>query len=81
MKMSRKYLKWVNAPVWVQVGRSIGYCRKWKGVTQEEVASLAGIDLKRYKRMERTLVRDITIVEADNIAKALHVSREEIIPM
>lgn len=69
--MARKYLKWVNAPIWVKIGRNIRDCRKWKGATPEQIASRANIDLKRYKRMERSVVQDITFDEVFRIAKAL----------
>jgi len=74
-------MKWIDAPVWVQVGRNIKHCRKWKKFTPEYVASKANIDLKRYKRMERDLVKDITIDEALRIKDALQAIQEEIIPL
>ncbi|MBI3485736.1 helix-turn-helix domain-containing protein [Candidatus Daviesbacteria bacterium] len=67
--------------MWVKVGRNIKHCRKWKGLTPEELASRARINLKRYKRMEKAIVQDITIVEAFNIKDALGVSQEEILPL
>lgn len=78
--IARKYLKWVDAPVWVKTGRNILVHRKWRNLTQEEVATKGRIDLKRYKRMERAIVEDITIDEGYRIAKALKVSEEMIIP-
>lgn len=77
--MKRKYLKWVDAPIWVKIGRNIKDCRKWKSRTQEEVASRAKIDLKRYKRMERAIVRDITHEETLRIAQALRIDDEMVI--
>ena len=74
-------MKWIDAPVWVQTGRNMKSIRKWKAFSQEEIAQKAGIDLKRYKRMERGIVFDITIVEGMNIAQAFEVSYEEIIPI
>ncbi len=74
-------MKWIDAPIWVKIGRRIKCCRKWKGLTQEKVALVAKIDLKRYKRIERAIVKDITIEEAFRIKEALHVSQEEIIPL
>lgn len=76
--MARKYLKWFDAPIWVKIGRSIRDCRKWKGFTIEQVASRAQIDLKRYKRMERAVVRDITFDETFRIAKALNIDEDDI---
>lgn len=73
-------MKWVDAPIWVKVGRDMKSCRIWKKLTQEQVAKRADVDLKRYKRMERTIVKDITIDEAFRITKALRVSQDEIIP-
>lgn len=73
-------MKWVDAPIWVKVGRNVKSCRKWRGLTPEKVALEAKIDLKRYKRIERTIIQDITIKEAINIAAALKVSQEEVIP-
>lgn len=80
IRMARKYLKWRDAPIWVKTGRNIKDHRRWRGLTPEAVASKARIDLKRYKRMERAIVEDITIVEAKMIADALKVSEEMIIP-
>lgn len=76
--MARKYLKWVDAPIWIKIGRNIRDCRKWKNATPEEIASRAKIDLKRYKRMERAVVKDITFDEVFRIAKALKMSENDI---
>ncbi len=75
---SRKYLRWVDAPIWVKIGRNIRDCRKWKKFTPEEVALKANIDLTRYKRMERAIVRDITFDEALRIATALKIRKDSI---
>jgi len=74
-------MRWVDAPIWVKVGRDIKYCRKWKNLTPEQVAFKAKIDLKRYKRMERAIVQDITIDEAFRIARALKIDSEMLIPL
>ena len=76
--MARKYLKWCNAPIWVKIGRNIKDCRKWKGLTPEEVAFKAMIDLKRYKRMERAIVQDITYDETFRIADALRIDEDNV---
>jgi len=73
----KKYLKWVNAPIWVKIGRNIKNCRKWKGLTLEQVAFKAKIELKRYKRMERAIVRDITHDETWRIARALKLGDDD----
>ena len=73
----KKYLKWVNAPIWVKIGRNIKNCRKWKGLTPEQVAFKAKIELKRYKRMERAIVRDITHDETWRIARALKLGDDD----
>lgn len=75
--MSRKYIKWVNSPIWVKIGRNIKNCRKWKGLTPEQVAFKAKIELKRYKRMERAIVRDITHDETLRIAHALNLGNDD----
>lgn len=77
--MARKYLKWVDAPIWIKIGRNIKDCRKWKGFTQEQVAIKAKIDPKRYKRMERAIVKDITHDETYRIACVLKIDDEYII--
>ncbi len=79
--MTRTYIKWVDAPIWVKVGRNIRDCRKWKKYTPEKLAFEAKIDLKRFKRIERGLTEDITIYEALRIQHVLQVSQEEIIPL
>ncbi len=73
--MARKYLKWVDAPIWMKICRNVRDCRNWKGGTPEEVALKAGIDLKRYKRIERGLVQDITFDEAYRIGTALGLAK------
>ncbi len=76
--MARKYLKWVDAPIWVKIGRNIRDCRKWKCLTPEQVAFKAKIDLKRYKRMERAIVLDITHDETYRIAAALNIDIDNV---
>lgn len=71
-------MRWIDAPIWVKIGRNIKDCRKWKGVTPEQVASRAKIDLGRYKRMERAVVQDITFDEVFRIAKALKIGDDGI---
>lgn len=80
-KIARKYLKWINAPIWVKVGRNVKNIRRWKGLTQETVALRSAIDLKTFKRIERGLVRDITIEQAFRIILALKCSPDAIVPM
>lgn len=77
--MARKYLKWVEAPIWTKIGRNIKDCRKWKDATPEQVASKAKIDLKRYKRMERGVVQDLTFDEALRISNVLKIDDDNII--
>ncbi|HLL61165.1 MAG TPA: helix-turn-helix transcriptional regulator [Candidatus Nitrosocosmicus sp.] len=74
-------MRWVDAPIWVKVARNVKNCRKWKNLSKEQVASRAKIDLKRYKRIEREVVKDITIDEAFRMQKAMKVHQEEIIPI
>ena len=74
----RKYLKWVDAPIWVKIGRNIRDCRKWKNLTPEQVALSSKIDLSRYKRMERGIVQDINFDETHRIALAMKVDEEDI---
>ncbi len=76
--MARKYLRWVDSPLWMKICKNIRDCRKWKGAAQEQVASKAGIDLKRYKRMERAVIRDVTFDEVFRISKALRINYEDI---
>jgi transcriptional regulator with XRE-family HTH domain len=70
-------MKWVSSPIWVKIGRNIKNCRKWKGLTPEQVAFKAKIELKRYKRMERAIVRDITHDETLRIAQALNLGNDD----
>lgn len=71
-------MKWVDAPIWVKIGRNIKHCREWKGFAPGEVASKAKIDLKRYKQLERAIVKDITYDETLMIARALRVDQDQI---
>lgn len=74
----RKYLKWVDAPIWVKIGRNIRDCRKWKDLSAEQVALRSKIDLRRYKRMERGVTKDINFDETHRIALAIKVDEEDI---
>lgn len=78
-KIARKYLKWPDAPIWVKIGRNIYHTRKWKNLTQEQVASRAKVDIKRYKKMERTLIQDITHDETTRITNAMRLDDDEMI--
>ncbi len=78
--MARKYLTWDKAPAWIKVERSIKNYRKWRKITLEEAATRAKIDLKRYKRIERAVVPDITIDEAYRMVEVLKIYPDEIIP-
>lgn len=78
--MARKYLTWDKAPTWIKVERAIKNYREWREITPEEAAKRAGIDLKRYKRIERAVVPDITIDEAYRMVKVLKIYPDEIIP-
>lgn len=71
VNISRKYLRWSDAPLWMKICRNVRSGRKWKGGTPEQIAAKAAIDIKRYKRIERGLAQDITFDEADRIADAL----------
>lgn len=79
VNIPRKYLKLIDAPLWIRVARTIKITRKWKKLTKEDLASKANIDIKRYKRIERELVKDITIVEIGNIADAMNLNIDDII--
>ncbi|HHT9136997.1 MAG TPA: helix-turn-helix domain-containing protein [Candidatus Wunengus sp. YC60] len=76
--MARKYLKWCDAPIWVKICRNVKDCRRWKGFTPEKLAAKANIDLKRYKRIERALVQDITYDETYRIARALRIDEDNV---
>lgn len=78
--LDRKYVRWEDAPVWVKVGRCVRNYRKWREITPEQAALRAKIDVKRYKRIERAIVQDITIDEAYRIVDALKIYPDEIIP-
>lgn len=76
--MKHKYLKWKDAPIWLKICRNIKDARKCQNKTPEYVAENAGIDLKRYKRIERAMVNDITFDEACKIADALKIDFDNI---
>ncbi len=78
--MARKYLKWDDAPAWIKVERSIRNYRKWRKITVEEAAAKAKIDLKRYKKIEKAMIPDITIDEAYRMVDVLKIYPDEIIP-
>lgn len=56
--------------------KNVRDCRNWKKATQEDVARKAGIDLKRYKSIERAVAKDLTFDEVWRIAKALKITSE-----
>lgn len=73
--MARKYQRWVDSPMWMKICKNVRDCRKWKEFTPEQIAIKAGIDLKKYKRIERAVAKDITFDEVFRIAKALKIEK------
>jgi DNA-binding XRE family transcriptional regulator len=61
-----------------ELGRSVHQARGAAGLTQEKAASLAGIDYKRYQRIEAGTV-NLTVRTLHRIARALDVDFWELL--
>ena len=71
---------WRNLSFWKKVGSNLGNVRRWRGLTDIQVSEKIGMDLKRYRKMERGETESITLKEIVNLIKFLNVVPEEIVP-
>ncbi len=69
-----------NLSIWKQIGSDVRSVRKWRGLTDIHVAEKLGIDLKRYRRIERGQTESVTLGEIMSLIKLFDCYPEEIIP-
>ena len=69
-----------NLSVWKKLGNDIKGVRKWKGFTDIQVAKRLGIDIKKYRKIERGQTENMTFSEIVNFIKLFDIFPEEILP-
>lgn len=73
--------RWIDLPLWMKIGYRIRDLRKWREMSQEEVALEIGLDLKTYKMVEKGETKSLTLEEVFKLKETFGVVIEEIIPL
>ncbi|MEK7571636.1 MAG: helix-turn-helix transcriptional regulator [Patescibacteria group bacterium] len=71
---------WRNLSFWKKIGSNVKNVRKWRGLTDLEVSEKTGIDLKRYRKIERGQTESVTLEEVVILVNLFEVYQGEILP-